>query len=552
MSVAAGPAGDTARRQAPDEIRVLEDRITQKLREYGSPELLADLVIFETIAQHPAVHDPRNPLAEAGFAAYAAGLFLGNSNYCGEPSQRQVEEILLLLGIYVRRFWPSLIPLDAGARTDGAYVKFLSKILKIQNDANPQSYLGQKSDYHRDVLSPMNTHFLRRYGFSADFARKFARNFTKRIDTRLLHKLKSITGGMSGFEFYANSRHILEIDVARPGKYGIRDGAMLQKLLDHISCSHGDQTAGFRDLLSENVISHKPVIRTADGRFLAAKPDFLRYKLDMVLERLIMDSGDPEMKARFTGLRSKYLERKTHSLLARAFPKGSVFRNAHYLHKSELREVDILVKYGSKILIIESKSGAVASRRVVDGRGDVIGRLGGVLGEAVDQCTTAMDYIRSSEKAVFWRDRSRKEVLVEVDDPGSCELLPVVVMMRQLGMIGTDLGNIESLDLFAKGYPWLVYLYDLDVVTDMLREPDILVDYMRQRIEAQGTDKYSAGSEQALLSYFMQNGSFGQYSSDPRIARISLGADYMDPIEAYYSLNRKKPAPVVPGRQVPR
>ena len=322
---------------------------------------------------------------------------------------------------------------------------------------------------------------------------------------------------------------------------------MLVCLLEHTSCSPGDQVEGFRDLLSDNIIFKKPIINTGDGRFLVAKPDMLLYKLDLILERLILDGCDDCVRDRFTKRRAKHLEEKTHRLVSGVFPKDCVFKNVYYYYKSKWMELDILVIYDNKVLIMESKSGDIASQAVRDGRRDMIGRIDGIMKKALKQCKTAREYILSSGEAVFYADASEDRPLARVHSSDAPEILPVLTVLRPLGTIGTNLRNLESLGLFDEGgYPWLVYLYDLDVVTTVLEEPAYLVHYIQERLAAQADDRYHAASEQMLLSYYVINGSFSNDSNGPWAFHTYLSPNLMDDIEAYYSLHGKKPKPRIP------
>ena len=140
-------------------------------------------------------------LANSPFAAYAAGLLLDNWGDHGEPSRGQTWEFLGLLADYVDRFQPSLAGAAAGMPAARARLAFSSDSLKIQNDANPQSYLGQKLDYHRGVLSHMNKPLLDRYGFSADFALRFAIYLTRNMVRYIGIKYEMAKGIPAGSPF---------------------------------------------------------------------------------------------------------------------------------------------------------------------------------------------------------------------------------------------------------------------------------------------------------------------------------------------------------------
>lgn len=569
-----------------DEIQNLKNDLEKKLQEYGSIELMANLALKETYDQSSMFHNPSNPMGENPFVAFSLGLFLSNNNLnAGEPHPNQLNEFVALLAAYFDTFKMSLMRIDMDNQQSKDSILFLSQLQKIGDDLNPHMFPNQKDDYFQKVFTPLNDHFASKYGFSIDDARSFVDMFADRLGINMKDRYKlaydkyheakeQLTKPESApllkeyernnvapeqmLQFYANtlrladSKGILVINVDEYCKeQNIENKDAFREYLNTFSCTFGDQFKEFEDPLSDNIIFYKPIIKLNEDTFFLPKPDFLHDKLDLLLEFLLEEEKQfhSTIWNQFVELKSDFLETKSHEFFSRVFPEKCLFPNACYWIGRDRMEVDLLIVYDNKIIIVESKSGKLPLSAKRDGQEKLQTRLIDLIQKALLQATGAKDYIKSQPVVQFW-NKSKNKVLVEINSSETnYEFFFIGVTLEHLGLLGTSLKNLDAFNFFQGGeYPWSVYLHDLDVVTDLLDEPVYFIHYLEQRLIAQNQDIFSSPLELGLLGYYLTHGTFHTrvLTDSENVDRIALLPDFMDPIENHYLLDEKKPRLIVP------
>ena len=573
---------------AQNEIQNLRNLLKEKLQQYGSVELIANLAVKETYDQSTLFHNPLNPMGENPFVAYSLGLFLSNNNLnAGEPHPNQLNEFVELLTKYFDAFKISLMRIDNKNHKPEDDIMFLSQLQKIEDDLNPHMFPNQKDEFFQKVFYPLNDYFVSKYGFSIDNAKNFVDIFADRLGMHMhdRHKLacekyhevkeyltkpeavpllkeyeKNSVTPEQMLRFYAdahrlsNSNCILTINVDEYcSEQNIENKDVFRKYLNTFSCTFGDQFEEFGDPLSDNIIFYKPIIKLDDDTFFIPKPDFLHDKLDLLLEFLL--EGEKQSHSdiwnNFVELRSEYLENKSHEFFARIFPEKCLFQNAFYWIGKNRKEIDLLVVYDNKIFIVESKSGDLPLSAKKEGAKKFQIRLMDLVKKALLQATDARDYIKSQPKVQFW-NKSKDKILTEIDSSkNNYEFFFIDVTLEYLGSFATSLKNLDAFNFFEKNeYPWSVYLHDLDVVTDLLNQPIYFLHYLEQRMIAQEENIFGSTLELSLLAYYLIHGTFHTraFTDLENVGRISLLPNLMDPIEKHYLLNEKKPRLDIPKK----
>ena len=226
-----------------------------------------------------------------------------------------------------------------------------------------------------------------------------------------------------------------------------------------------------------------------------------------------------------------------------------MFRNLHYWTRQQRMEIDLLIIYDNKIFIVESKSGNLPLSAKREGHELLRTRLKELINKALSQAIQARNYIKSHPKTHFW-DKSKTEIRLEIDSAKTdYEFFFINVTLEHLGSLATSLKNIETFNFFKDNeYPWSVYLYDLDVVTDLLKEPIYFIHYMEQRLMAQDKHIMYSPSEIILLGYYLKKGTFytRAVTDSKDVYKISPTIGFMDSIEEYYIQNKAKPKLDVP------
>ena len=311
---------------------------------------------------------------------------------------------------------------------------------------------------------------------------------------------------------------------------------MFEKCLTAFSCSFGTQIDGFADPLSDNIVSSKPIIKINDHIFFVSRVELDR-RLDKILESLLEAEKQHEPKAwnRFLTLRSKYLEDAVHKCFAKMFP-SQVYRNAYFTFQGKDYETDLLVIHGNKILIVESKSGSLP---LSIGRGSMRSlkeRLTKLVKYVWTQGTNTKKYINLHGEVTFWKDKNKNSLLVKVDSSKTnYKFFVIGVTLAHMGDLVANLKNIQAFNFFpGEEYPWMVYLYDLDVIADRLSTPEF-IHYMEQRMRVQEKNIF-VKSELILLGYYKTHGHLNPPLLDGKKANINIFSDdYMSMFDEYYT-----------------
>ena len=258
--------------------------------------------------------------------------------------------------------------------------------------------------------------------------------------------------------------------------------------------------------------------------------------MDNLLESLLEaeKQHEPQVWDRFLTLRSKYLENAVYKCFVKLFP-GQVYRNAHFTFQDKEYEADLLVIHGSKILIVESKSGRFSSSIGQGSMRVLKERLMKLVKDVWVQGTNTKKYISSHDEVTFWKDRDKNILLVKVNSSKTnYKFFVIGVTLVHMGDLVADLKNIQAFNFFTDNeYPWMVYLYDLDVIVDWLSTPKFM-HYAEQRMCVQEKN-ISAKSELILLGYYMTHGNLDPPSIDGKKADVYIINDnYMSMFDEYY------------------
>ena len=449
-------------------------------------------------------------------------------------------------------------------------------------------YPHQQGDYYQKVFFPLNDYFISKYGFSIEYAQKFADGLKQRLGEhmrkrhnlaadsynevakqlrkpeyiKLLNELEAgnlnheqLADQYAEMVFLANSNSVLTINVDDYcNEQSAEDKNMCRKYLDTFSCSFGEQLEEFDNPLSDNIISHKPIIALKKDMFFLAKPDFLYERLDSLLEFLLRagKQNSPHVWNEFIDHKSQYLENKVYEFFSRIFPQASIFQHAYYWIGKKRKEVDLIVVYDNKIFLVESKSGSLPPHIKSEGRGNLRNRLEDLIKKAYSQGTDAKNYITSQSETTFWKDPRKKTVLLEINSSKTNYAFFLMnITLEHMGFLSSNLQNLAGFNFFGDGkYPWSVYLHDFDVVTDLLREPIYFIHYVEQRIAAQNRNMFSAALELNFLAYYIHNGIFHKQVvvDSNTMDMVYLAPDLIQPIENYYLFDGKKPQLTIPQK----
>ena len=565
-----------------DQCVTLKAEIIKLLEEIGSVELMAALLMEELFAQTPQMHNPENPISENALVSYALGLFLSHNNInAGEPHPYQVNALKSLLADYIDEFTNPISAAGIKRYPGDNTTTTMSRLWKILDDVNAHAYLEQKEEYCKEIFLPLNQHFSSRYNFTIDFAMKFTSDLIIKIQNYLEKQIESYRSFyeknahykedsdyiefckkhnttpneqfkvMFNHHFFHNTTRLFLINTSdNDFGYSPQDNKMLKNFLNASSCTFGDQFDKFDDFFSDNIISVKPIIKLSDDVFFVAKPDFLQYRLDVVLGYLLSHEKDTsDIQIRFRHLKAKYVENMLYKIFSRIFPQSCIFRNLYYWIGEKRMEVDMLIKYDNKIFVIEAKSGDIPVYAKIRGGLTLEKRLDDIIDMANDRCSKVENYIKSNPNAIFWADARKKNIAVTIEPISSG--YEFILIGASLQSLANTIFNLKHNDhknnaTFNKRF-FEFYLYDLDIMTDLLEAP-YFIHFIQRRLEIRNkNDTIIHCSDFDFLSMYMNNRPINTPNLNPNKPNIQIVLpDTESQIDGYYTHRNEKPSIDIP------
>lgn len=525
-------------------VKRLKKRLETKLDKYGTVELMAFLAIREfflkTHFYHPAEKRSNEP-----YMKYLFGLFLSNHNLDADRlSMDQVGEIEGLALEYFKNF-DLLLVFSNTPNNQNCQINLSSQLQVLGAAVDPSAYQNQKVNYHSQVLSPLNHHFASKHGFTIEQAFNFSENITTNIRSKMEKEMNQYLS--SNLEkTLVNLSHILIIDVDKYcAELNITDKDAFRNYLNTFSCTFGEQFNTFDDPTSENILSYKPFVKKNQNVFVIAQPLLISdTRLDFLLVHLLENEKQNKSAVwdEFNHLKSTYLENAVFKIFNKIFP-NCVYKNIRYKFQGRDGESDLLVIYGNRVLIVESKSNNIPTYAMQLGNEELEKRLDDIVRKGYEQATKTKKYIQSNSQVTFWKDAKRKKPLVKTNSlKNNYKFYHIGVTLDDLGNLGTNPNNLEPLGYFTNNeYPWIVYLYDLDVIADMLPEPIYLVHYIEQRVNMHVLNRLESFSELDFLGFYLNNGRFSKSGT-----KTYADGSYIKQFDDYYIRSGKKPKLTMP------
>ena len=213
------------------------------------------------------------------------------------------------------------------------------------------------------------------------------------------------------------------------------------------------------------------------------------------------------MRDRFEDTKAEWLEARAAEYFERLFGRDAVFRSLRYPDPDQPpgraeAEVDLLVRWGRFLLIVEAKA---RQFRLKGQLGDV-GRLRDDLRVNVDQAFSQALRVRRhlelNTPAVF-RDAATNGT-VAVDRSQMDGVYLVTVSLHFLGGAARRLSKLRALGLLTAGeYPWAISISELDLITRVAEGPDILLHYQERRRQIEQREEFPLNDDLDLFAVYL-------------------------------------------------
>lgn len=370
-------------------------------------------------------------------------------------------------------------------------------------------------------------------GFSARNMEELVKCITNILETKLFIQIKAISkanpGGWEVLPAFVFSKHELS-------KLSGIDIQVVERFLEKFSTkSFSNQS--FKEIGDFNLVSARPIIEIEDGKYVC----FETY----TLSEAIYDSpyywmqSDQIYRDKASANRGKFTEEFTKDRLEKVFGSSNVFQNVNIEGKKGniAGEVDILVKFGRRALVVQCKS----KKLTLDARKGNDGQLKSDFQKSVqdsyDQSVSCISLLKANKfKAIA-------EGGAQIDLSAVTEFYPICVTSESYPALTVQAREILKIKTGVKGLypPFVTDVFMIDVVTEFLESPLYMLSYIDRRVNY--NDLISSINEFAILGYHLKKNLWFDDDTNLVMFDESLSID----LDTAFSVRRRN----IPGSDTP-
>lgn len=292
----------------------------------------------------------------------------------------------------------------------------------------------------------------------------------------------------------------------------------------------------FNEIGDFNQVAATPLLPTGRGSVLL----FSHYSIYEALYEspFFWMNQDKDYKQQASDNRGAFTEQFSQRRLASVFGKASVYTNVNMLEgKRIVAEADVLVIFGDRIIIVQAKAKklTLAARKGNDGQ--IKADFAAAIQKAYDQGAECAAAIKSG-KCRLEDDRGQAVVLPEQVK----EIYPFCVVSDHypaLAFQASQYLKYNSDDIVRS--PFVMDVFLLDVLAEMLDSPLRFLSYVRMRLEF--SHKLMMGHELTALAYHLRY----NLCLDDEYSMVMLDDSIAADLDAAMTVRREG----LPGKRVP-
>lgn len=371
-------------------------------------------------------------------------------------------------------------------------------------------------------------------GFSAGEATQVVRVVGKVQDERLMQTAQSMRAlhpnewtFLPGFEF----------TVQEIAKCSGLDERVVRNVLDAFALTHGERNAGFDALHDFNISNALPLIPRGSDKYLLFQP----YSLVEALYEgpFYWMGADETYESAAMRHRGQYTEEFSRERLEQVFGTDNVHANVD-IQKSKhekVSEIDTLVIFGSRAIVVQAKS----KRLTLEARKGNDGRL--------------KDDFKKSIQTSYNQGLECAQMLVEAKHTfvdSDSKVIKIPPDLKEIYIFCVVADHYPALSFQARQFlryettekippPFVMDLFMLDTMTEMLESPLRLLSYVNRRVNY--ADNLLASHELTILSYHLKQNLWLDGEAD----MVSLHDDISADLDVAMAVRRDG----VPGKRTP-
>ncbi len=331
----------------------------------------------------------------------------------------------------------------------------------------------------------------------------------------------------------------------------------ISNFLSSMSMNFGCLSAKFDIIPSPtHPLRERPFVHH-EGRYLASAPMLIDWAIQPAFETALKNVGESVWQ-RYQKQRHDYVLNRSVDILQGMMPGASIGKNLLYLskeNKSSEAEIDAIAVYDGVVFLIEVK-GANITAPALRGAPDRLRRdLEKVIAKSHLQALRAKNYITRDRESIFRRDDGEPDFILP---PGIRDIVLISISLATMGHLTALLHADSDIGFFKNGeYSWVVSLYDLIVIGDIIELPPMFPHYVKRRVNVAHLGILEAHDELDLFGYYMNEGLYvddiaeelEKESGKPRMSLLSYTGQFDEYYSYQYGSRRRHAAK--PNQKIP-
>lgn len=288
-------------------------------------------------------------------------------------------------------------------------------------------------------------------------------------------------------------------------KYIGFDLSIVDSFIKQFSCHFPCVKNGYPIVVGPTTILRSKPLVEFNGRILVPSLPLLTACIEPLVDNFINSSQ--KLQNRFKNLKHDFLLKKGVELFSAIFNGGTeIFTNLFYHKDDDLSnryETDGIFKYERTLYILEAKGNKISSK-AKEGKIERMERhLGQIVRDSYEQGLRTLDYIKSKPSVSFLIDKKK---IIEFNQSDFDDIVLISLTLEPIGNITPLIRESNETGYFKRNiFPWIVSIYDLQVIADHFDFPVLLPHYIKRRREFLSNNIMQVFEETDLLSYYLFN-----------------------------------------------
>ena len=424
-------------------------------------------------------------------------------------SSKDFEELIVLSQqIKQKRIFGDIF--DFKEPKDAIQVGFYTSRASVRLKAYPHQML--EAAYHRFRLH--NDWLKTKLGFTIEDCIKLAKSFEKKILEKLSPILEKI-----GKEFVEKIRKkppfikipkLSFVSIVRDAvTFSMNElsdsSGIAEQRLNNVLIRLSKQLGSFPRIKNHMDFNHlykTPIININNVFVIPLFPTFCQAISETFYYDVI--EKDPEYLPEFEKKKGEVSEGRSFRYFSHAIPPDFIFPNLKFQDRKGEHEIaDLIILLDDVLLIVQNKSKLLTEAAQKGNVEAIKTDLENSIVKTYDQCVKAKRNLLAGKLASLSNNRW-KDVPLEFSNIHKIYFI-ITLEDRFPILLLKDLESFASVDFEKEGYPFIVNLYDLAMITSELSTPLEFIQYLEKRIELNSKGIIGIFDELDLLGYYLSN-----------------------------------------------